>query len=82
MNLVIVDKDEFEKETRLFNSISMRESAKHALYKAEVKGIDAIKQLIRQEKEKNDVLLKKQQNLVERNEKYQKFIDRMEGSRA
>lgn len=82
MNLMIVDKDEFEKETRLFNSISMSESAKHALCKAEVKGIDAIKQLIRQEKEKNDVLLKKQQNIVERNEEYQKFIDRMEGSRA
>lgn len=82
MNLIIVDKDEFEKETRLFNSISMSESAKYALYKAEVKGIDAIKQLIRQEKEKNDVLLKKQQNIVERNEEYQKFIDRMEGSRA
>lgn len=74
MSLIIVDTDKFKEQTNLSNDFTVKRLAIFALNDSQQNGIDAIKQLIRQEKDANDKLLEEKECLIKQNEEYAEFI--------
>lgn len=75
MELIIVDEKEFEDAINMCNITSVKNEAKMALGRSKKSGIEPLKQLIMQEKEKNEKLLKEKEKLIKQNNEYQKYID-------
>lgn len=74
MSLVIVDTDKFKEQVNLSNDFVVKRLALFALNGSKQNGTHAIKQLIQQEKDANDKLLKEKECLIKQNEEYAEFI--------
>lgn len=79
MSLIIVDTDKFKEQINLSNDFIVKRLALLALNGAKQNGIDAVKQLIQQEKDANDKLLEEKECLIKQNEEYAEFIALADG---
>ena len=76
MGLIIVDEEKFKKEVEEFHSGSASRISQYALGISKRTGIEAIRQLISQEKEKNDELLREKEQLIKNNNEIQNIINK------
>lgn len=74
-NLVIVDKDKFDRELDKCNSYNIKNQAQYALSGAICTGKKAMKSYISQECERSQKMLQEYEVMKKRNAAYQRLLD-------
>lgn len=74
-NLVIVDKDKFDRELERCNSYTIKSQAQYALSGAICTGEKAMKSYISQECERSPKMLDEYEVMKKRNAAYQRLLD-------
>lgn len=74
-NLVIVDKEKFDRELDRCNSYNIKSQAQYALNGAICTGEKAMKSYITQEYERNQKMLQEYEVMKKRNAAYQRLLD-------
>jgi hypothetical protein len=74
-NLVIVDKDKFDRELDKCNSYNIKNQAQYALSGAICTGEKAMKSYISQECERSQKMLQEYEVMKKRNAAYQRLLD-------
>ena len=74
-NLVIVDKDKFDRELERCNSYTIKSQARYALSGAICTGEKAMKSYISQECERSQKMLDEYEVMKKRNAAYQRLLD-------